>query len=126
MALREDVGLLAYSPLGFGTLSGKYLDGAKPEGARLTNFGTVFPRYLNEQAVAATAKYVALARAHGLDPAQMALAYVNSRPFVTANIIGASKLDQLADNIASIDIELPEDVLKGIEEIHTGQPNPSP
>jgi aryl-alcohol dehydrogenase-like predicted oxidoreductase len=126
MAIREDVGLLAYSPLGFGTLSGKYLGGAQPEGARLTAHGANFPRYLNAQAVAATEEYVALARAHGLDPAQMALAYVNSRPFLTANIIGASKPEQLADDIASIDIELPEEVLKGIEQIHTGQPNPSP
>lgn len=122
---REDVGLLAYSPLGFGVLSGKYLDGARPEGARLTLFER-FSRYSNPQGERATAAYVALARDHGLDPAQMALAYVNSRPFVTANIIGATRLEQLESNLASVDLTLSDAVLEGIEAIHQEHPNPCP
>ena len=125
VAHREQTGLLAYSPLAFGALAGKYIDGARPEGARLTLFPH-FDRYVGEQAVAATEEYVALAHAHELDPAQMALAYVNSRPFLTSNIIGATNLDQLAANIASIDLTLSEAVIEGIEAIHTRYPNPSP
>lgn len=122
---REDVGLLAYSPLGFGVLSGKYLDGARPEGARLTLFER-FSRYSSQQGVRATAAYVELARDHGLDPAQMALAYINSRPFVTANIIGATRMEQLESNLASVDLTLSEEVLEGIETIHQEHPNPCP
>lgn len=125
VADREGVGLLAYSPLAFGVLSGKYLDGARPPGSRLTLFAR-FDRYNGPEAVRATAAYVALAREHGLDPAQMALAYVNDRPFVTSNIIGATTLEQLTANIASIELALSDEVLSGIEAIHTGQPNPAP
>jgi aryl-alcohol dehydrogenase-like predicted oxidoreductase len=121
---REGVGLMAYSPLGFGVLTGKYL-GAEPEGARLTRWPH-YARYSNEQAVSATRDYVALARAHGLDPAQMALAFVNSRPFVSANIIGATTMQQLQNNIASIDLTLSNEVLQQIEAIHQRYPNPSP
>ena len=124
-ALREAVGLLAYSPLGFGVLSGKYLGGAKPEGARLSLFER-FARYTNPQSAAATEAYVALFQAHGIDPAQGALAFVNTRPFVTANIIGATTLEQLRSNIASIDVTLPQSVLDGIEAIHRQHPNPAP
>jgi aryl-alcohol dehydrogenase-like predicted oxidoreductase len=85
-----------------------------------------FDRYSNEQAVSAIEAYVALAREHGLDPAQMALAYVNSRPFLTSNIIGATSIEQLESDIDSINIELDEAVLEAIEAIHTRQPNPSP
>ena len=122
---REDVGLLAYSPLGFGVLSGKYLSGARPAGARLTLFER-FNRYSNPQGVRATAAYVELARKHGLDPARMALAYVNSRPFVTANIIGATRMEQLESNLASVDLTLSEEVLEAIEAIHQDHPNPCP
>lgn len=124
IAHREDVGLLAYSPLGFGVLSGKYLEDS-PEGARLTKWPD-YDRYSNEQAVQATRAYVALAREHGLDPAQMALAYVNSRSFLTSNIIGATTMEQLKANIDSAELELPAAVLEGIEAIHTRFPNPSP
>ena len=122
---REDCGLLAYSPLGFGMLSGKYLDGARPAGARLTLFER-FSRYSSPRAERATAAYVALARAHGLDPAQMALAYVHSRPFLTSTIIGATCQEQLRDNLASMDLALPKELLEGIEAIHHDNPNPSP
>ena len=122
---RERAGLLAYSPLGFGVLSGKYLDGARPPGARLTLYPD-YTRYSNPAAVAATGRYVALAREHGLDPAQMALAYVNSRPFLTSTIIGATTMEQLKANIDSIGVELDDVVLAGIEAIHNDHPNPSP
>ncbi|HXH02608.1 MAG TPA: NADP(H)-dependent aldo-keto reductase [Candidatus Competibacteraceae bacterium] len=125
IAHRENVGLLAYSPLAFGTLSGKYLDGARPEGARLTLFER-FTRYLTPEAEEPIRAYVELAREFGLDPAQMALAFVNGRPFLAANIIGATSLEQLQSDIASIDLELPEEVLERIEAIHRRQPNPCP
>ncbi len=125
IAHREKVGLLAYSPLAFGVLSGKYLGGARPAGARISLF-TRFSRYTNPQAEIATAKYIALAKEHGVDPVQMALQYVTTRPFVTSNIIGATSLAQLEQNIASQALKLSDDLLKGIEAIHVTQPNPAP
>lgn len=124
-AHREDLGLLAYSPLAFGVLSGKYLHGAKPAGARLSLF-TRFQRYNSEQAELATREYTALARQHALDPAQMALAFVNARPFVTANIIGATTLAQLRSNIASAQLTLSDEVVNGIEAIHRRYTIPCP
>ncbi|MEA3276135.1 MAG: NADP(H)-dependent aldo-keto reductase [Pseudomonadota bacterium] len=125
VAMREQCGLLAYSPMAFGVLSGKYLDGARPPGARITLFER-FSRYSNPEAERATAQYVALARQHGLVPAQMALAWVTSRPFVTATIIGATTLEQLESNLASANLVLSEEIVEEIEAIHTRQPNPSP
>lgn len=125
VSIRENAGLLAYSPLGFGVLSGKYLNNASPAGARLTLWPD-YARYSSENARLATAAYVQLARDNNLDPAQMALAYINSRAFVTANIIGATNMQQLRDNIASAQLELSEQVLQQIEEIHQQYPNPSP
>lgn len=125
ISIREKAGLLAYSPLGFGVLSGKYLNNQKPAGARLTLFPD-YDRYSNENAVAATQAYVELARNNNMEPAQMALAYINERDFITANIIGATSMDQLKSNIASADISLSHDVLAEIENIHTRYPNPSP
>jgi aryl-alcohol dehydrogenase-like predicted oxidoreductase len=124
-AHREQAPLLAYSPLAFGVLSGKYLDGARPENARLTLFDR-FTRYTSEAGERATRAYVELAREHGLDPAQMALAYVNSRDFLASNLIGATTMAQLRDNVASADLELGEDVLQAIEAIHEAHPNPCP
>ena len=124
-AIREDCGLLAYSPLAFGVLSGKYLGGAKPPGARLTLFPR-FARYEKVNGVAATEAYVALARRHGLDPARMALAYVHGRRFLTSTIIGATTLAQLESDLASVDVKLPPDVVDGIEAIHRENPNPAP
>jgi len=122
---REHCGLLAYSPLGFGVLSGKYLDGARPAGARLTLFPD-YTRYSSPAARQATAQYVDLARRHGLEPSQMALAFVNSRPFLSSTIIGATTMEQLRSNIESSAIELTAEVLKGIQAIHAAHPNPSP
>ena len=125
IAIREQCGLLAYSPLAFGMLSGKYANGARPPKGRLSLYSR-FTRYFNPESEAACAKYVALAREHGLDPAQMALAFVTSRSFVTSNIIGATTLEQLESNIASFELELSEEVLAGIDAIHKTQPNPAP
>ena len=125
VAIRERCGLLAYSPLGFGVLSGKYLGGQRPVGARLTLFER-FSRYSNPESERATARYVDLARRHGLDPAQMALAWVTSRPFTTSNIIGATTLEQLESNLASVELGLTEEVISEIEAIHQTQPNPAP
>ncbi len=125
VAIREDCRLLAYAPLGAGTLSGKYLDGRRPEGARLT----LFPkntRYRGQRAEAAVAAYVELARAHGLDPARMALAFVTSRPFVTSTIFGATKMEQLEADIASEDLVLSREVLDAIEAIHRVHTYPCP
>lgn len=124
-AYREQVGLLAYSPLAFGMLSGKYDNGARPAAGRLTLFER-FTRYTNPQAEAATKAYVALARKHGLDPAQMALAYVSSRGFVTSNIIGATTMEQLRSNIDSLSVQLSQEVIDAIDAIHKTQPNPAP
>ena len=125
---REGVGLLAYSPMAFGVLSGKYLNGAQPEGARLSpgsRYGR-FARYASEEANQAVAAYVELARRHGVSPAQLALAFVVSRPFVTSALIGATSLAQLEENIASVDLELSDELFEGIAAIHARLPNPSP
>jgi aryl-alcohol dehydrogenase-like predicted oxidoreductase len=124
-AHREQVGLLAYSPLAFGTLSGKYLGGARPPGARLTLFSR-FQRYTGERVEAAVRAYVELARAHGLDPAQMALAYAFSRPFMTSVLVAGTTLAQLRANIAAAELKLSTDVVAGIEKIHRDHPNPAP
>jgi aryl-alcohol dehydrogenase-like predicted oxidoreductase len=125
MAIREQVGLLAYSPLAMAMLSGKYVGGARPKGARLTEYDR-FQRYSGNYAVAASEAYVKLAAQHNIDAATMALAFVNSRPFVTSNIIGATKMEQLKKNIASIDVELPAEVEQGIDAIHGQYSNPAP
>ncbi|WP_355659474.1 NADP(H)-dependent aldo-keto reductase [Halomonas salifodinae] len=125
IAHRENVGLLAYSPLAFGVLSGKYLDGNWPPKARLTLYER-FQRYNSESAMEATRAYVAIAQEHGLDPAQMALAFVNSRPFLTSNIIGATTMEQLESNLASESLKLEPAVLEAIEAVHRRQPNPCP
>jgi aryl-alcohol dehydrogenase-like predicted oxidoreductase len=123
--LRENVGLLAYSPLGQGFLTGKYLDGARPAGARETLFSRG-QRYQKPGAEAAIRAYVALAREFGLDPAQMALAFVNTRAFMAANIIGATTLDQLKTNIDSVDVVITPELEQRINAIHQVHMNPAP
>ncbi|PIP91409.1 MAG: NADP(H)-dependent aldo-keto reductase [Bdellovibrionales bacterium CG12_big_fil_rev_8_21_14_0_65_38_15] len=122
---REKVGLLAYSPLAFGMLTGKYDNGAKPKNARLTLFDR-FTRYNNEKAKEAAKDYNDLAKSVGLTPAQMALAFVTSRHFTTSNIIGATTMAQLAENLSSATVNLSEDVLNEIEKIYALNPNPAP
>ena len=125
VAYREKVGLLAYSPLAFGVLTGKYLNGQRPPKARLTRFSH-YDRYNSPQTQKATAAYVNLAKKYGLSPAQMALAFVNQQPFITSNLIGATTMAQLKENIDSIDLHLDEEVLAEIEAIFTLYPNPAP
>lgn len=122
---REQMGLLSYSPLGFGVLSGKYLDGKSPENARITLFPN-YKRYSGESSVEATWAYKDIADRHGLSLPQMALSFINSRPFLTANIIGATTMDQLKENIGSINLELDEPILQEIEAVHARYPNPAP
>ena len=125
ISMRENIGLLAYSPLGFGVLSGKYLGGKKPENARVTLFPS-YGRYSGIKSQEATQQYHDLAKEHNLSLSQMALAFVNTRPFLTSNIIGATTMEQLKENIGSINVKLSEDVLKGIEAIHQLNPDPAP
>lgn len=122
---RENIDLLAYSPLGFGVLTGKYLRSEDTSKARLTIF-VGYTRYSNDQAKRATEKYVKLAEQIGLSATHMALAYVNSRPFLGSNIIGATSIEQLKQNIESAEIDLSEEVVEQIETIHKEIPNPSP
>jgi aryl-alcohol dehydrogenase-like predicted oxidoreductase len=125
VAIREDVGLLAYSPLAQGYLTGKYLDGARPAGTRTTLFNRA-QRYEGAGTDDAIRRYIAIAREAGLDPAQMALAFVNSRDFVTANIIGATSMEQLRTDIASIDVKLTPEVEAKIDAVHQLVGNPCP
>ena len=125
ISLRENMGLLAYSPLAFGVLSGKYIEGTAAKNARLNLFPR-FARYSSEQATEATKAYLKLAKELGLSLTTLALAFVSGRPFVTSNIIGATTLEQLKENIDSIHTKLDEDTLKEINTIHSKIPNPSP
>lgn len=125
ISTREKIGLLAYSPMAFGVLSGKYLTEIPPRKARITLFPN-YSRYSSDTAAQATEQYAQLAKEHGLSMAQMALAFVNSRPFLTSTIIGATTMEQLKENIESIDVDLSDEVLEGIEAIHNAIPNPAP
>ncbi|MFP4004378.1 MAG: NADP(H)-dependent aldo-keto reductase [Alphaproteobacteria bacterium] len=124
VSLREDVPLLAYSPLAQGYLTGKYMNGALPQGSRKQLFDRL-QRYEGPGADEAVTAYVALAREHGLDPAQMAIKFCMTRPFVTSTIIGATSMEQLKTDIDAKDIELPEAVMKSISAIHRRHPNPA-
>lgn len=121
----EGVELLAYSCLAFGTLTGKYLNGAKPAGARNTLFSR-FTRYSSEQSQKAVAAYVDIAKRHGLDPAQMALAFVRRQPFVASTLLGATTMTQLQANVESLQLELSEEVLAEIEAVHQVYTYPAP
>lgn len=125
IAQYENVGLLAYSPLAFGYLTGKFRHGARPANARVTLFSR-FSRYSNPQSEWATEQYAQLAEQHGLNLTQLALAFIKQQFFVTSTIIGATNLDQLKENIQAFEIDLSEEILKGIEAIHRQQPNPAP
>ncbi|NOR28041.1 MAG: aldo/keto reductase [Lutibacter sp.] len=125
ISMREKVGLLAYSPMAFGMLSGKYLDGNMPEGSRLKLF-PVFSRYNSDESRYLTQKYADLAKELTISLAQLSLAFVTQQPFVTSNIIGATSMEQLKENISSIHIKLSQETLKKIDDIQEFQPNPAP
>jgi aryl-alcohol dehydrogenase-like predicted oxidoreductase len=126
ISIRDQAGLLAYSPLGFGVLSGKYLNNQMPEGSRLKLYGSSFPRYQGTRTSRAVEEYFLIAKKHNLSLTQMSLAFVNQQEFVTSNIIGATTLDQLKENIDSININLSAEVLEEINIIHNENPNPAP
>ncbi|MEN8188100.1 MAG: aldo/keto reductase [Bacteroidota bacterium] len=127
VSYRENIGLLAYSPLAFGALSGKYLQDP-PKNSRLELFPQMklMRAYLDDEAVSVTKKYRELAQDNNLSLTQLALAFVNQQPFVTSNIIGATTMEQLKENIDSIHVELSEEILEEIERIQNTQPNPAP
>ncbi|MDA8699230.1 aldo/keto reductase [Flavobacteriaceae bacterium] len=125
MCMREEIGLLAYSPLGFGRLTGKYRGGHNLDKARLTVFPNM-ARYNSDQSIEATEHYYQIAKNHGISLTQMALAFVNQQPFLTSNIIGVTNLEQLQENIGSIDLTLSKEIMKEIEAVHNKIPNPAP
>lgn len=124
VALRENVGLLAYSPMAFGVLSGKYIKGDAGDNARLKLFPR-FARYSSSQSTEAAKRYLKIAEENNMSLAQMSLAFVNQQPFVTSTIIGATTLEQLKENIESIDVTLSKHVLEQINEVHQSIPNPA-
>jgi aryl-alcohol dehydrogenase-like predicted oxidoreductase len=125
ISVREQVSCLAYSPLAQGFLTGKYLNGARPAGARTTLFDRG-QRYQTAGAEPAIEKYLELARDFSLDPAQMALAFVNSRPFVTSNIIGATSMEQLKTDVASMNVTITPELEERINAVHLVHTNPCP
>ncbi|MFK7783441.1 aldo/keto reductase [Psychroserpens sp.] len=125
ISIREEIGLLAYSPMAFGVLSGKYIKGTAADNARLKLFPR-FARYSGDKATEATKRYMQIADDNNMTLAQMSLAFVTDRPFMTSNIIGATSLEQLEENIDSINFILSDEILKAINEVHAELPNPAP
>jgi len=125
VAMRENIGLLAYSPLAFGMLSGKYHDGSDLQKSRITLFPKL-ARYSAEHIHAIATKYIAIAKKYSISPAHLALAYVNSRPFLISTIIGATSMTQLREDILSIDVTLSQEVIQAIESVHRVNSNPAP
>ena len=126
VSLREDIGLLAYSPLAQGVLSGKYLDGKRPEGSRGNLFPRFIARYMGDRSSEAVRRYERIAAKNGITLTELSLAFVNQLPFVTSNIIGATRMDQLKENIGSIHIDLSAETLAAINAVHAEIPNPAP
>ena len=126
ISCREKAGLLAYSPLAIGYLSGKYMNDKLPKKSRVALYYDFWVRYREENAKKAVVSYFNLAKKNGLSLTQLALAFVNSRPFVTSNIIGATTMEQLKENIGSVNVNLDEKIIEEINLIHAGNPNPTP
>ena len=126
ISIREKSGLLAYSPMAFGVLSGKYRNNQKPKGSRLQLFGDQFPRYLKKKSLLAVEEYFKLATKHKISLAQLSLAFVNQQSFVTSNIIGATTIEQLKEDIGSVDINLSAEIIEELNQIHNSNPNPAP
>ena len=122
---RENIGYLAYSPLGFGTLTGKYLNGKATENSRINQFKQ-YTRYSSKPAVEATKKYYEVAKKHNLNYTHLALAFILQKKFVTAPIIGATSIEQLSENIESINVSLSKEILREIDAVHNEIPNPAP
>ncbi|MBI04255.1 MAG: aldo/keto reductase [Pelagibacteraceae bacterium] len=124
VAIRENVGLLAYSPLAGGRLTGKYLLGKQPPNARYTLWGDRFSRHNTPRGEIAIKKYVNIAKKYNISPSILANSFVNDRPFVTSNIIGATSIDQLKENLNSENYSLSKEILTEIEAVHLADPNP--
>jgi len=125
ISIKKNIGLLAYSPLAFGILSGKFLNGKKHPNSRVELFPQM-ARYNSSEVDNAVIKYAEIAKKYNLSLTQMSLAFVNQQPFLTSNIIGATNLTQLKENIDSINITLSEEIIKEIETVFVSQPNPAP
>jgi len=123
--LRENIGYLPYSPLGFGQLTGKYLNNEQPNNARVTLFPN-YNRYHNAGCFKATEAYNEIAKKYQIPLAQLALAFVRVQPFVTSTIIGATTMEQLKQNLESTEVNLTSEILKDIEAVHQNIPNPAP
>jgi len=126
ISIREKSGLLAYSPLAFGFLTGKYRNNNLPDGSRMKLFGDFFPRYKSINSTKAIEDYYKTAKKYNLSLAQMSLAFINSRTFVTSNIIGATNMEQLKENVSSFEIKLDKETIEEINSIHKNNPNPAP
>jgi len=126
VSIREKSGLLAYSPLAFGFLSGKYRNGELPEKSRMKLFGDHYPRYKTSNGASAIEKYYEISKKNGLDFSQMSLKFCEIQPFVTSVIIGATTMEQLKTNIESVNLELSNEIIKEINEVQTKYPNPCP
>ena len=126
ISIREKAGLLAYSPLAAGYLTGKYRNNQIPKNSRMDLFFDNYPRYHNDRTYKAVDKYYNVAKKYKISLTQLSQAFVNSRDFVTSNIIGATTMDQLKENIQSIDISLNHEILEEINSIHENIPNPAP
>jgi len=126
ISIREQSGLLAYSPLASGVLTGKYRNNQKPEGSRLQLFGDYFPRYFKKLSLLAVEEYFKVAKKHKISLAQLSLAFVNQQLFVTSNIIGATTMKQLKEDVESINIKLSSEIIDEINLVHKKNPNPAP
>jgi len=126
ISYRENVGLLAYSPLAFGYLSGKYRNNQMPKNSRMGLYADIWPRYRKENGYKAVDEYFKVAQKHNLSLTAMSLAFVNTRPFVASNIIGATTMEQLKENIESIDVEINKEIVEDINKVHLNNPNPTP
>jgi aryl-alcohol dehydrogenase-like predicted oxidoreductase len=126
ISIREKSGLLAYSPLGFGFLSGKYRNGELPEKSRMKLFGDQFPRYKTNNGLSAIEEYYKISKKYGLDLAQMSLKFCEIQPFITSVIIGATTMEQLKTDVESVNVNLTEEIIKEINDIQKIYPNPCP
>ena len=126
VSIREQSGLLAYSPLASGVLTGKYRNNQKPKGSRIQLFGDYFPRYFKKLSLLAVEEYFKVAKKHKISLAQLSLAFVNQQPFVTSNIIGSTTMKQLKEDIDSINVELSSEIIDEINLVHKNNPNPAP
>tara|TARA_B100001123_G_C14958849_1_gene886813 strand:+ start:9 stop:695 length:687 start_codon:yes stop_codon:yes gene_type:complete len=126
ISIREKSGLLAYSPMAFGVLSGKYRNNQKPKGSRLQLFGDQFPRYVSKMSLLAVEEYFKISQKYKISLAQLSLAFVNHQPFLTSNIIGATTMKQLKEDIESVNVELSSEIIDEINLVHKNNPNPAP